>query len=233
MIKELIIKETVKLAFNIATNFLKKSKSKLESTENDIESALIQHVQKIKNWSNEINFKDLKEAKNIQSNFVELDLLLYPRRIRVEEKEKIKTIRLKQIFDKGHNHIAILGQPGAGKTTSMKFLCQAVFFDENFGNDLCNYPILIKMRDFNDPITSKTNAGIIFEYLFHTLGLKINNEGQKDEEIIATKNSLVLNLIDKLKVLIIIDGFDELSYKKHREIVVKRNSRTGQFYGKF
>lgn len=187
MIKELILKETVKLAFNIATNFLKKSKSKLESTENDIESSLVQHVQKVKNWSNEISFKDLKEAKNIQGNFIELDLLLYPRRIRLEENENIKTIPLRQIFNFEKNHIAILGQPGAGKTTSMKFLCQAVFFDENFCSDLYNYPILIKMRDFNDPITSKTNAGIIFEYLFHTLGLKINMEGQKDEEIIATK----------------------------------------------
>ena len=69
--------------------------------------------------------------------------------------------------------------------------------------------------------TELKNKFIIFEYLFHTLGLKINMEGQKDEEIIATKNNLVLNLIDKLKVLIIIDGFDELNYKKHREIVIK------------
>lgn len=229
MIKELILKETVKLAFNVATNFLKKSKSKLESTENDIESSLIQHVQKVKNWSNEISFKDLKEAKNIQGNFIELDLLLYPRRIRLEENENIKTIPLRQIFNFEKNHIAILGQPGAGKTTSMKFLCQAVFFDEKFCSDLYNYPILIKMRDFNDPITSKTNAGIIFEYLFHTLGLKINMEGQKDEEIIATKTNLVLNLIDKLKILIVIDGFDELSYKKHREIVIKEITELANF----
>lgn len=222
MIKETIAKEALSLIFAIASNQLKKINLKLETDKQDIEKALNNHLRIVKNWSEEITFKDLKASKRISDIFIPLDLYVYPRRIKFEIEEEIKKIPLLDVIGVEKNHLAILGQPGAGKTTSMKYICQSIFFDENFYKSKFNYPLLIKLREFNQPLKSKDNTGIIIEYLFNVLGLKIKNT--KDENISAeqlnrAKKNLVYEILEKSKVILIIDGFDELSFKSHKEIV--------------
>jgi len=225
MLKELLIKETVKLIFAFATKKVEKTNFKLESTSKTIEDALNVHIRSVKNWSNEITFKDLKSSKQTSKIFIPLDLFVYPKRIRMDFDEKIRIIPLLEIFNKEKNHLAILGQPGAGKTTSMKFFCQSIFFDEKFYPEQFNFPILIKLRDFNRPIKSGNNAGILYEHLFNLLGLKLNESIDESkiskEQIIRIKETLVLELLEKLKVLLIIDGFDELVFKSHREVILE------------
>lgn len=224
MLKEILIKETVKLIFAFASKKIEKTSFKLESTNKNIEDALNFHIRSVKNWSNEITFKDLKSSKQTSKIFIPLDLFVYPKRIRMDLDERIKVIPLLEIFKKEKNHLAILGQPGAGKTTSMKFFCQSIFFDEKFYPEQFNFPILIKLRDFNRPIKNANSAGILFEYLFNLLGLKLNesidNSKASKEQIIRIKETLVLELIENLKVLLIIDGFDELVFKSHREKIL-------------
>ena len=221
MIKEILIKEAAKEVFKYSTSFLKKNLNRLLSKENDIYESLNAHIQKVKNWSNEITFEDLKSSKVINQVFIELDMYVYPRRIRIEETELINKLPLSRIFEYEKKHLLILGQPGAGKTTSMKFLCHSIFFDESENLNKYKYPILIKLRDLNKPINSKNKAGILFEYLFNLFGLSIDiKENQSEEEIIRTKEKLVLYILNNIKALLIIEGFDELSYKKHREIIL-------------
>lgn len=221
MIQEIILKESGKEIFKYASSFLKKNLGKLISKEKDIQDSLIEHVQKTKNWSSEITFKDLKASKDLQQTYIELDMYVYPRNIRMYENENIQTIPLNKIFTSSKNHFAILGQPGAGKTTSMKYLCQSIFFSENSINLEFKYPILIKLRDFNTPRNNKNDAGILIEYLYNIFGFSIEiKDNQSEAEIIRTKQKLVYYIIEKLNVLLIIDGFDELSYKSHRDIVL-------------
>lgn len=230
MIPEIIIKESAKEIFKYSTSFLKKNLNKLVSKEKDIYDSLNEHIQKIKNWSSEITFKDLKSSKGIQQTYIELDMYVYPRKIRQDDTEKILKIKLNEIFNYEKGHLVILGQPGAGKTTSMKYLCQSIFFDARPSLNSFKYPLVIKLRDFNNPISSKNNAGIIIEYLFNLLGLSVETkEYQSEAEIIRTKEKLVLYLIEKLNVLLIIEGFDELSYKKHREIVLSEITELANF----
>lgn len=221
MIQEIILKESAKEIFKYATSFLKKNLGKLISQEKDIQNSLIEHVQKTKNWSSEITFKDLKASKDVQQTYIELDMYVYPRNIRMYEDETIQTIPLNKIFSTSKNHFAILGQPGAGKTTSMKYLCQSIFFSENSVDLNYKYPILIKLRDFNTPRNIKNDAGIIIEYLFNVFGFSIElKDSQSEAEIIRTKQKLVHYIIENLNVLLIIDGFDELNYSSHRDIVL-------------
>ena len=223
MIKEIILKESIKLIFAVASNKIKNTAFKLKSNISDVEKSINHHVRTVKNWSDEITFKDLKSSKQTSQIFIPLDLYVYPLRIRIDLSENIKVISLIDVFRKERNHIAILGQPGAGKTTSMKFICQSIFFDEDFFPEQFNYPILIKLREFNHPIKGQNSAGIIFEYLFNLFGLKIENplsqEKTSHKQTIRTKEVLVLEILEKLKVLLIIDGFDELVFKRHKEII--------------
>jgi len=230
MIQEIILKESAKEIFKYASSFLKKNLGKLISKEKDIQDSLIEHIQKTKNWSSEITFKDLKSSKGIQQTYIELDMYVYPRKIRMYENENIETIPLKDIFLNNKNHIVILGQPGAGKTTSMKYLCQSIFFSDNPATTAFKYPILVKLRDFNNHRNTKNDAGIIIEYLYNLFGLSIDiKENQSEGEIIRTKQKLVYYIIEKLNVLLIIDGFDELTYRSHREIVLSEIKELANF----
>jgi hypothetical protein len=222
MVNELITKEAFSLILAIAENQLKKLDFKLGSQKKDVEKALNHHIRTVKNWSDEITFKDLKSSKQISEIFIPLDLYVYPRRIRMEIQEEIEKVPLLDVIGREKNHLTILGQPGAGKTTSMKFICQSIFFDETFYKAKFSYPILIKLREFNKPVKSKDSAGILIEHLFNLFGLKINNKEDKKisvEQLNRTKKNLVYEILEKLKVLLIIDGFDELNFKSHKEII--------------
>ncbi|EDP97373.1 NACHT domain-containing protein [Kordia algicida OT-1] len=221
MIKETIIKESVSLISAIVSNRFKKIK--IKSDKKEIEKSINNHIRYVKNWSNEITFKDLKNSKQTSRIFIPLDLYIYPKRVRIVEEEKITVIPFLQALEREKNHLAILGQPGAGKTTSMKHLCQSIFFDENFFPNRFKYPILVKLREFNKN-RSKDSSGIIIEYLFGVLGLKISDDDNKiiqtAEDLNRVKSNLVIEILEKLNVLLIIDGFDELHFKSHKEIIL-------------
>ncbi|MEZ4676747.1 MAG: hypothetical protein R2932_21230 [Caldilineaceae bacterium] len=74
---------------------------------------------------------------------------MYQRRIRIDSDEKIDIISLLKMFDIEHNTWILLGHPGAGKTTSMKYLCSKIIFEEAFLSNSCNFPIVIQFRDMN------------------------------------------------------------------------------------
>ncbi|MFC4875029.1 NACHT domain-containing protein [Negadavirga shengliensis] len=221
MIEEILIKEGVKTAFKVASTFYMKNKFKMGFSEGDIEKSLINHINHVKNWSSEIVFKDLKKAKRTQDIYIKLNTYVYPRRNRINDEEEIEEVGLMDIFETEDSHIAILGQPGAGKTTSMKFICQSIFFDEKFYSEKFKYPILIRLRDFNKPLKNK-NHKIIVDYIYSLVSLQgIKDQGIQYDLGYEKKEEIVVDLLNSLKVLLIIEGFDELGYKKHRDLVLE------------
>jgi hypothetical protein len=223
MVDGLILKEAVSLISAIAEKKINKIKFNLNVNNSEIEKSVNNHIRIVKNWSSEVTFKDLKSSKETTKIFIPLDLYVYPKRIRIEESEIVKVIPLIDVISRENKHLAILGQPGAGKTTSMKFLCQSIFFNESFFPNRFKYPILVKLREFNNN-RSSDSSGIIIEYLFGLLGLKIEEEKSTIknslEHINRTKENLVVEIMEKLNVLVIIDGFDEVAIKSHRSIIL-------------
>jgi len=84
MLKELIIKESVKTILAVAARKIKGMDFKLKSNDKNIEESLNQHLQGVKNWSNEVTFKDLKSSKQTNSIYIPLQLYVYPQRIRMD-----------------------------------------------------------------------------------------------------------------------------------------------------
>ncbi|WBL43545.1 NACHT domain-containing protein [Algoriphagus halophytocola] len=222
MLKEIVLKETGSLVFKLIANQLKKLDFKTESSETDIVEALSQHITYVKNWSSEINFKDLQKSKKTYSVYIPLNLYISPVKLRLEEGDKLTQAPILDVFKVTENHVAILGQPGAGKTTSMKFICQSVFFDSDFYADQFSLPILIRLREFNISINENYSAGIVYEYLFNLFGVKISKIDQEDnlKDINRIKEKIVIEILNNNNFIIIIDGFDELSTKKNRGIVL-------------
>ncbi|MGE0587300.1 MAG: NACHT domain-containing NTPase [Cyclobacteriaceae bacterium] len=224
MIKELIIKEIGRVVVSLATATLKKVNLKLKSNTLDIISSIDAHLREVKNWSAEISFRDLKSAKITTQTFIELDFFLFPRRIRIDEYEQQQKIALTQVFEIAPKHVVILGQPGAGKTTTAKFFCQSILLNEEFYPDLFSFPILLRLRDYNKP-RSISEAGIIVDFVYSTLGLSVDDIDKNPPEVIAKlKEKIVVEVLNKTKALLIIEGFDELVFQKYRESIVSELS---------
>ena len=219
MLKEYLIKKVLDTALDSAKGFLKESGSKLVTTREDIQQSINYHLRSVKNWSGEVSFNDLKKAKRTTDIYIELDLYVMPRRRRINADEIVESIPLKEIFESSANHFIVLGQPGAGKTTSLKFLCQTLFLDEDFQSERFAFPILIKFRDLKRARRSKESS--IIDQIFNILGLKLDlpkeltgKEAASERREIRQK--LVINLLEELRVLLMLDGFDELPLDSHR-----------------
>jgi Cdc6-like AAA superfamily ATPase len=220
MLPELILKKLIDLAISATGRILRESGSKLLSVSKDVEGSIAYHLKEVETWSSMVSFRDLKKAKFTTDVFINLDLFVYPKRVRIHPEEQIDSIPLKNIFDHSPSHFVLFGQPGMGKTTSMKYLCQLLLHDENYQAERFSFPVLIKFRDL------KPDASII-EEIYNILGLRVefSKELSKDEKqdvaaVKRLKEKLVTGMLEEFKVLLILDGFDELTHEGRREGVL-------------
>ncbi|MFC2155692.1 NACHT domain-containing protein [Acidobacteriota bacterium] len=231
MITDYVFSRLLDTSIEKAKKILKESNSRLLITKRDLEDAINYHLKAVENWSAEISFNDLKKAKLTSRVFIDLDVFVYPRRVRIEVDEKIEKIPLRSLLETESRHMVLLGQPGAGKTTSMKYLCQSLLHDECFPNLNFSFPILIKFRELNNPEPlnqSKSmdnpdefSSGPIFDLLYNIFALSIDlpdelkvKKKKKDRGFL--KEKLVMSIIEQLNVLLILEGFDELVQINHR-----------------
>jgi predicted NACHT family NTPase len=132
MIKELILKEISKRIIDSIIKSIKNTKVKSYTKESDLFNALNQHLTFVNQWSSEVNFSDLKHAKSTNKVFVALDIYFQPQRIRISENEQLEKFELAKIFDFSKNHIALLGQVGSGKTTSLNIYANRYYITMAF-----------------------------------------------------------------------------------------------------
>src|ERR1700722_315839 len=109
MLTEYILKKLADLAFAKATDALRSGQSNPATSSDSLQAALEHHLRDVKNWSAEISFADLKAAKQTTEAFVPLDLLLQPRRMRVNANEQSEIRPLEQVLVETQGHMVILG----------------------------------------------------------------------------------------------------------------------------
>src|SRR5258708_34625528 len=112
-------KQAFSAAYTWIKDNLKAKGQKLLKSEKFVREAILDHMNFVSTWSDEINFKDLNKAKSIQKIYVELNYSLNLRRDNIQKVES-ERIELNEILGRSTKHIVVLGQPGAGKTTTMK-----------------------------------------------------------------------------------------------------------------
>lgn len=215
ILTESLIQYAIDEAIKSCARFLKETGLKFSSSAKEVELALTTHTNQLNNWSKQISFNDLRKAKRTMDVFVDIDISLMPRRNRIDSYEIIDQINCNELFVGSDNHFVILGQPGAGKTTLMKYLCQSILFNQNFYNNELKIPIIIRLRELN---SYSGESSVLINHLFEISGLtleKVKEENKvKEEDYFTAKKRILYPFLDKLFPLIIFDGFDELSTQK-------------------
>jgi hypothetical protein len=171
--------------------------------------ALAQHVQDIRGWAVRVRFADLKNEKSISSIYVELNTYLMPLSSHQDPSERLNT---KPLFDalSAQTHAAIIGGPGAGKTTSIQKICVDYF---RRGKALHNYnfPIFVRLRD----LSTKESRTPVMDRLQNILGISISIPSEHIKHISAERvadltYSTCAAYVNELQVLILLDGYDEI-----------------------
>ena len=212
----ILIDEAISKVKDIIKEFVKPAVS---INKKSIVEALDSHLKIVQRWSVEIKFKDLSKSKSTSSIYVDLDYYIGQKRLNISNIDPKEKSTIKEIIENNHN-IVILGQPGAGKTTSMKFLCQELLHKNAPYLKKFKFPLVIRFRDLNYESQSKPQS-IIFKELWKILGLNFNF--RRGNVTIDNPKSLlektVISFLDKLSPLIIFDGLDEILDSSLKELI--------------
>lgn len=213
MIKELFLGELVSRGFDSIKKIFTSNKVSLIVSKDDLTESLNSHTKYIQNLTSKVSFKELRGNKNLNDTYIALDLELQAMRFK-EKEQKEKKIRIEKLINKTECHLVILGGPGAGKTTTVKKICQSLLFDDKIED--YSFPILINLRDLSSEQT-------IYSKLKDILGIRIilKNDGEKKQTLIEDKElriKYVNAYLDSLKAIIILDGLDEVNPLKIRSL---------------
>ena len=218
-------------------------------SDKDLEDNIINEIRKTANWAFDDLFKNHNDNSDITARYVHLDLLLEPRREHTSLSQSSRKRPLKEIILEDRGNTVILGQPGSGKTTSVKYIVNSILTDPEFLQDKYRLPIVIRLRELNksNSVLSESQEGGIFEKLSLIFGLNLSikykkrtvkkeskteigkednrefNIGKKEDDdnlktLLRTK--IIPYILDSQKVLLILDGFDEIIDQKTKNLVI-------------
>lgn len=217
-------------------------------TEKELEKNIKEEVRKTAKWA----YFDLFESRNnseIQNRYVPLDLFLTPHRERTNVSEYCPKKPLKKIISENRGNTVILGQPGSGKTTSVKYLVNSFVQEPKLLKGNYRIPIVIRLRELNkvNGVYGDSQSGGIFEKLSLIFGLKfkidyivrkrdknsseipIDTTKEDDAKLRVLLNSKILPyILDQQKILLILDGFDEIMDTHIRDLVISEIQELNQ-----
>lgn len=142
---------------------------KLSITEKQIEPNLEAHLSFVSNWCQSIQFYGMPQYKDTERDTIDLTIDTIPRKFRGPRKISAK-IKEADLLTDNHNYI-LLGDPGSGKTTTLKRLAIRMLFEGPLEGDIWQFPIVIRIKDLENELS-------LIEYLANTLGIPFQHKSE-------------------------------------------------------
>lgn len=185
----------------------------------EISENIQKHITFIERWAQIIKFSDLDKKKTLGSVYIQLDTYLLPAKKHISIVERSRKISLEKAVLNGKDHCVILGQPGAGKTTSLKKICDLLIREKS--KTQYTFPILIRLRDLGD----FSSPSPIFDQILQAVPLEFDFEDSKNAKFEAGVDDVieeaVFSFLNHVRPIIVLDGFDELKDSQAKDTVLK------------
>ncbi|MDB5709379.1 MAG: hypothetical protein JWL96_1449 [Sphingomonas bacterium] len=172
------------------------------------EKSLARHLTYVSRWAEQYNFLGLSSPKDSRSETIPLRLTNVPRRYRGNALADDTPDLHEDAFLSARDCLVLLGDPGAGKTTSLKRLCLQLL-GEPAQNELgFQVPLLVVLREL-DRDTS------IIPYLADVLGITVDNPATDQDRTSPRIYGFdavekIGEFLDAMGAVLIVDGLDEL-----------------------
>ena len=166
-----------------------------------------EEVEATDRWANEISLPGIKRLR-IDRAFVDLDLNLTARRRRSQGDDRTQKVsQLLQTLD----NVLLVGDPGAGKTTSLKFMARQYLQGKHILEP--RLPVLVEMRELrgDESLSHHIPAKLGFEVL---LSKKFEVTRERVRDVVMRAASAALT---EMKSVVFLDGLDEVPGNRFRE----------------
>jgi DNA polymerase III delta prime subunit len=192
-----------------------------DQDENRILECIEAHLEEVVAWSEQVQFFGMNSPASIQSATIALDIYAEPRRFRaLTEQQEIRTER---DLLTGPNHYLLLGEPGSGKTTTLKRLARSLLTEPpESGEDVYEFPLVIRLRELSEGESLYIRLAKIFglKYVQHEVVTRIEAKvkGASSKEIrhfelrIGDRRieDVVQDCLNRTRALLLLDGLDEV-----------------------
>ncbi len=201
---------------------LRESEKLYGSVNLNIEETILRvqsHLEDVERWAEAVKFIDLEKKKSLGSVYVQLETFLIPAKRHISPRERQRTIQLEKAVLSDKEHCVILGQPGAGKSTSLKKVCEIIIGEKSEMG--YTFPILLRLRDLGE-LKSTTP---IMDHIYQILPLEFDFNDRRDTTFSIgakeAKEEAVFSFLNYTKPILVLDGFDELKDSNAKAIVLK------------
>ncbi len=192
-----------------------------------IASSIANHLVEVENWANTFQFYGMSIPQLTGDMTIALELATEPRKFRSASEQPTKS-EGELLLDP--THTLLLGEPGSGKSTTLKRLALTVLHtapqDER---DSVQYPIVIRLRELPEGRSLTDRLANIFglepapREIITTRKVRdpngrVHTEEEKHVEMRVDNEKVedvVITFLNDSKALLLLDGLDELS-REHR-----------------
>jgi len=207
-----------------------------------MQASIASQLKSVESWSSEVSFADLPRAKLLSEILIDLQFRQSAKKLDMGPIDR-RSIEMLDLL-RTREHLIILGDPGAGKTTTVRRLCQILLHEAPIDTeDDYSFPLVIRLREL-------LAGESMLNRLAEMLGIKAAVMNGELESNIASERYkymiykvVVPTILDELRVILFLDGFDELNpnameafIQDFRELVLSTNAcrilltcRSGEF----